>query len=142
MKDATARRLSRAHAWAYRLSRGHLGRRLVNNDMLLLTTRGRRTGRGHTVPLLYLQDGGVVVVIASWGGRDYHPEWFHNLAADPEVTVNIGGVTRRVRARVAHGPERTTWWERALFAYSGYADYQGRTDREIPIVILDPIEEI
>src|SRR5918994_5462186 len=79
MRDATARRLSRLHVLVYRLTGGRIGRRLVNNDMLLLTTCGARTGRKHTVPLLYLRDGETLVVIASWGGRPKNPHWFTNL---------------------------------------------------------------
>jgi deazaflavin-dependent oxidoreductase (nitroreductase family) len=138
MKDITARRLSRFHAGLFRMSGGRIGKRLVANDMLLLTTRGRTSGRAHTVPLLYLPDGEAVVVIASWGGRDYHPDWYLNLVADPAATVNIGGVSRPVTARTAAGKERATWWQRALRAYHGYRDYQSRTSREIPIVVLEP----
>ena len=109
--------------------------------MLLLTTRGRTTGASHTVPLLYLQDGAVVAVIASWGGRDHHPDWYRNLMADPVATLKLGHDERRVEARTAHGQERELWWQRALAAYSGYATYQRRTDREIPIVLFEPISD-
>lgn len=138
MKDATARRLSRLHATIYRVTGGLVGRRLVRNDMLLLTTRGRTTGAPHTVPLLYLQDGKTLVVVASWGGRDHHPDWYRNLAAHPRATVTIGGRESQVEAQRAHGEEREMWWRRAIEAYHGYAGYQGRTEREIPIVMLEP----
>ena len=137
MKDTTARRLSRLHTILFRATRGRIGRRLVNNDMLLLTTHRRSSGRSHTVPLLYLREGDAFVVFASWGGRRYHPDWYHNLRAEPEATVDVRGVNYGVVARVAEGPERTKWWERATNAYNGYADYQRRTNRQIPIVILD-----
>ncbi len=126
------------HTILYRTTRGRLGGRLVGNDMLLLTTRGRKTGRSHTVPLLYLQDGEVFVVIASWGGRDRHPEWYLNLVDHPDAEVDVGGEKRRVRARTAGPTERADWWRRAVDAYDGYTAYQGRTDREIPIVFLKP----
>ena len=138
MKNATARRLSRAHKALYLLSRGRIGGRLVNNDMLLLTTRGRRTGRSHTVPLLYLEEGDALVVIASWGGRDHHPHWYLNLLVKPKAEVRVRGGVWRVEARTAQGTERAAWWQRAVVAYHGYAEYQGRTGREIPIVILEP----
>lgn len=138
MRDGTAKFLSSVHSVAFRLTGGRVGQRLVNNDMLLLTTTGRTTGNSHTVPLLYLQEGEQLVVIASWGGRDHHPEWYLNLLADPRAEVSIGNETRTVRATTAAGAERTLWWQRVTEAYSGYAEYQSRTDRLIPVVLLDP----
>lgn len=138
MRDGTARRLSRLHTMLFRATGGKVGKRLVANDMLLLTTTGRRSGRPHTVPLLYLRDGDRLVVFASWGGRDVHPEWYLNLRASPEADVELPGERRHVVARTAGGVERDAWWARALAAYDGYATYQGHTDREIPVVILDP----
>ena len=138
MRVGTARGLSRLHTVLFRATRGRIGKRLVANDMLLLTTTGRRSGRPHTVPLLYLRDSHRLVVFASWGGRDVHPEWYLNLVASPEAEVELPGERHRVAARTAVGEERDAWWVRALAAYDGYATYQGRTDREIPVVILDP----
>jgi deazaflavin-dependent oxidoreductase (nitroreductase family) len=106
--------------------------------MLLLTTRGRVSGRPHAVSLLYLQDGDTLVVVASWGGRDYHPDWYLNLTAQPAAAVNVGGTSRPVAARIADPEERATWWPRAAEAYPGYQTYQSRTSREIPIVFLEP----
>jgi F420H(2)-dependent quinone reductase len=139
VRDGTARRLSRLHTSVFRLTGGRLGKRLVANDMLLLTTTGRITGRPHTVPLLFLRDGDTLVVFASWGGRDVHPEWYLNLSSRPEVEVELaGGERRRMRARTVDGDERERWWERAMAAYDGYAVYQGRTHRHIPVVLLEP----
>ena len=138
LRDSTARRLSQLHARLYRVTGGRIGKRLVDNDMLLLTTRGRSTGRPHTVPLLFLQDGESLVVIASWGGRDYHPDWYLNLLADPTAQVNSNGTRRPVLARDARDGERALWWQRAQEAYPGYEEYQRRTGREIPIVLLEP----
>jgi deazaflavin-dependent oxidoreductase (nitroreductase family) len=132
--DGTARRLSALHALTYKLTGGRVGRRLVANDMLLLTTAGRKSGRAHTVPLLYLRDGDDVLVIASWGGRDYPPHWYLNLSANPTVQVQIDTDRWSGRAVALDEPERTTWWEKAVEAYSGYATYQGRTERVIPII--------
>ncbi len=106
--------------------------------MLLLTTMGRTSGKSHTVPLLYLQDGETLVVVASWGGRDYHPDWYLNLIAQPAATVNTGGISRPVVARTADQEERAMWWARVQQAYRGYEVYQSRTRREIPIVLLEP----
>jgi deazaflavin-dependent oxidoreductase (nitroreductase family) len=115
-----------------------LGRRLVDNDMLLLTTYGRQTGEAHTVPLLYLTDEDRYVVIASYGGRDSHPDWYMNLVEDPMVKVRIPLSAKTMTARPAEPHERASWWPRVLDAYQGYGTYQSRTDREIPIVFLEP----
>ncbi len=138
MRDATARRLSRFHRGVYRLTRGLVGRRLVHNDMLLLTTSGRRTGTKHTVPLLYLHDRDRLVVIASWGGRPRHPEWYLNLVAEPLAVVQVRTRSWAVRARTADPAERREWWPHVVAAYAGYRDYQSHTDRVIPVVFLEP----
>ncbi len=139
MRDATARRLSTLHTLAYRLTGGRIGRRLVNNDMLLLTTTGRRSRRQHTIPLLYLRDGDSVIVVASWGGRDYPPHWYLNVTADPAVFVQIDGTGWPAVAEELDEPERSTWWQHAVTAYDGYTEYQSRTDRVIPILRLTPM---
>jgi F420H(2)-dependent quinone reductase len=136
VRDINVKLLSRLHTGLYRLTNGHIGRRLVGNDMLLLTTTGRTSGTRHTVPLLYLRDGDRFVVIASYGGRPHHPEWYRNLLADPEATVQIPGETHAVWAATMSTEERSDWWPRVIEAYSDYAVYQSRTDREIPIVWL------
>ncbi len=139
MKDSAVRRWSSVHARLYEMTGGRLGSRLVDNDMLLMTTTGRETGRDHTVPLLYLKDGERLVVIASYGGRPSHPDWFRNLLVDPLVWVRIGGRTIETVARVAEPEEHGVWWPRVVEAYSDYAVYQTRTDRLIPIVFLEPV---
>lgn len=138
MRDATARRLSRLHVAVYRLTGGRIGRRLVRNDMLVLTTTGSKTGREHTVPLLYLRDGDTLVVIASWGGRPQHPQWYTNLLANPRATVQVDSRRWTVRARTATPDERAVWWPRVLATYKGYRLYESNTDRVIPVVFLDP----
>lgn len=139
MKDSSVRRWSRLHTLVYRLSGGRVGKRLVHNDMLLLTTRGRHSKRAHTVPLLYLTDDDRFVVIASYGGRDRHPDWYLNLVSDPLVSVQTPGSVDAMRARVAEPAERRLWWPRVLDAYEGYRAYQTRTSREIPVVFLEPM---
>jgi len=136
MREGTARRLSALHTRLYRLSGGRIGRRLVQNDMLLLTTRGRRSGRPHTVPLLYLRDEDDVFVIASWGGRDQPPHWYLNAISDPAVMVQIDGRRTPAVAAPLPEPERTTRWNQAVRAYGGYARYQARTQRVIPVLRL------
>lgn len=141
MRDSSVRRWSALHKDLYRLTRGRLGRRLVDNDILLLTTTGRRTGREHTVPLLYLTDGPRLVVVASYGGRPIHPAWYLNLDHQPKVTVQIGSHAMAMVARSAGPEKRAQWWPRIVDAYDGYSTYQSRTDREIPIVFLEPLDQ-
>jgi deazaflavin-dependent oxidoreductase (nitroreductase family) len=139
MRDSSVKRWSRFHRELYRLTGGLLGSRLVGNDMLLLTTRGRKTGADHTVPLLYIGHQGALAVIASYGGRDHHPEWYLNLVADPVVTARMRNRIVRLTARTAAPAERETLWPRVVASYPDYAVYQERTEREIPIVLLEPI---
>lgn len=144
MRDVTARRLSALHRVIYRASGGSVGKRFVNNDMLLLTTTGRNTGTKHTVPLLYLSGPGrpsrevEFYVIASWGGRPNHPEWYLNLLGQPLVGVQVEGRRFPAEATPLEEPERSVWWQRATEAYDGYRTYQSRTGRVIPVVRLDP----
>lgn len=129
--------MSALHTLVYRTTSGRLGRRLVNNDMLLLTTVGRSTGRQRTVPLLYLREGSRLVIIASYGGRPTHPEWYRNLEAHPRASVQILGEHFDVEATTMTETERHEWWPRIVDAYSGYAAYQSRTDRQIPVAWLE-----
>lgn len=136
MKDSTARRLSTLHTVLFRTTGGRIGKRLVNNDMLLLSTIGSTTGKRHTVPLLYLRDGDDYVIIASWGGRPENPQWYRNLQAQPRTTIQVLGEKIPVTARTANPTERARLWPLILAAYDGYAEYESRTTREIPVVIL------
>jgi deazaflavin-dependent oxidoreductase (nitroreductase family) len=104
----------------------------------LLEHRGRRTGKRRTTPLVYLRDGDRVVVVASQAGRPQHPLWFRNLEADPDVSVQIKGDRRPMRARTAASTERAELWARLVALYSDYDSYQSWTEREIPVVILEP----
>lgn len=104
--------------------------------MMLLTTVGSSTGREHTVPLLYLEDDGALVVVASYGGRPGHPQWFKNLLANPQGRAQIGNESFPVDSRVASPGERALLWPRVIDAYDGYRVYQSRTERVIPLVIL------
>jgi F420H(2)-dependent quinone reductase len=128
------------HTLAYRASGGRVGQVIPGlGRMLLLDHVGARSGTKRTSPLLYFRDGDDVVVVASKGGFPKHPAWFHNLMAHPDMTVQISGERRRVRARVASPEERARLWPRAVRTYRGYADYQRRSGgREIPLVILEP----
>ncbi len=104
----------------------------------LLEHRGRRTGKVRTTPLVYLQDADRVVVVASQAGRRHHPLWLRNIEADPAVTVHIRGERRPMRARTADAEERAALWPRLVDLYADYDSYQSWTDREIPVVLLEP----
>jgi F420H(2)-dependent quinone reductase len=138
VRDSEVKRWSAFHRVLFETTNGVLGRRLVGNDMLLLTTHGRRTGEAHTVPLLYLREGERLLVIASYGGRDRHPQWYLNLLADPSVSARIGRRNVALTARTASPSEREVWWPKVVAAYGDYAVYQQRTERKIPVVALEP----
>ena len=106
--------------------------------MLLLDHLGARSAVNRTTPLVYVRDGPNVVLIASKGGYPRHPAWFHNLVEHPETTVQIGSRHLAVRARIAKSEERARLWPKAVEVYPGYETYRRRTDREIPLVILEP----
>jgi deazaflavin-dependent oxidoreductase (nitroreductase family) len=108
------------------------GRRVV-------TTRGNKTGKLRKTPLLRVEHGGEYALVASQGGRPRHPVWYHNLKADPEaVTIQDGPQPFDVRVRELTGDERAEWWERAVAAYPPYAEYQQRTERQIPVFLATP----
>lgn len=129
------------HIWLYRVSGGRIGGRfpVSKAPVVLLTTVGRRSGEARTVPLIHLEDGERLVIVASQGGMPAHPAWYHNLVAHPRVTVETGRRVRDMDARVADDAERAALWPRLVAMYAGYDEYQARTDRRIPVVILDPV---
>lgn len=126
------------HRLVYRVSGGRLLGHVAGMPVLLLTTTGRRTGERRTTPLTYFHDGDDLVVIASNGGENRPPRWWLNLGADPRATVTIGGAERRMTARPATRDEHTRLWPVITDVHPGYAAYQRRTDRPIPVVILSP----
>jgi len=114
---------------------GHVWRE--GSTVLLLTTTGRKTGVEHTIPLIYGMDGGNPVIVASKGGAPEHPGWYRNLVKTPEAEVQILGERFRVRARDAGGAERERLWELMNTIWPHYAEYQEKTDRQIPVVVLE-----
>jgi F420H(2)-dependent quinone reductase len=128
------------HAAIYRASGGKLAGRMFNSPVLLLITTGRKTGRERTTPLLYLGDGKNLVVVASVGGAPRHPDWYWNLKANPEARVQLQERTLRVSAQEAEGEEKRRLWRRVVQMYPPYEDYQRRTEREIPVFVLRPME--
>jgi F420H(2)-dependent quinone reductase len=122
----------------YRITRGRLMGKVGRVPVLLLTSTGRRTGQSRTAPVLYLADGDRVVVIGSNAGNTHAPAWSHNLKANPDAEIEIGGRRRTVRARVTEGEERSELWHRMNAQYGGFDDYDRRTSREIAVFVLDP----
>jgi deazaflavin-dependent oxidoreductase (nitroreductase family) len=133
------RRLMGVHTLLYRATHGVVGHHIpgISAPMLLLDHVGAKSGTKRTSPLLYIRDGDDLVIVASKGGYPRNPAWFYNLRANPETTVQVGSERRPVRARVANPEERARLWPRVVDAYAGYDDYQRRTGREIPLVILE-----
>jgi deazaflavin-dependent oxidoreductase (nitroreductase family) len=128
-----------AHKLVYRLSGGLIGHRVpFLPKMLLLDHVGAKSGTKRTTPLVYVDDGDAFVVVASKGGHPRNPAWFHNLRANPETTAQVGTRKVDVTARVATAAERKRLWPKVVDAYGGYRGYQERTDRQIPLVMLEP----
>ena len=127
------------HTAVYRATGGVIGHHVPGAPpMLLLDHIGAKSGKVRTTPLAYLRDGDDIVLVASKGGHPRNPAWFHNLVANPDTTVQVGSERRAVHVRVADPEERARLWPKVVDLYSGYRDYQERTDREIPLVILEP----
>lgn len=122
----------------YRLSGGRLGGRINEAPVLLLTTTGRKSGQERTAPVVYLADGDDLVVIGSNAGHNRTPAWSLNLKANPDAEVEVGRERRSVRARVAEGEERADLWRKHNVQYSGFDEYEARTDRDIALFVLEP----
>ena len=127
------------HQWLYDTTDGRIGRSLGGRPMLLLRHVGRKTGAKRTSALLYVPDGTNMAVIASKGGDPKNPAWFHNITSAGEAEVQVGRETMPVKVRVAEGEERERLWKRAdEINQGGYSAYQKKTDRKIPVVVLEP----
>jgi deazaflavin-dependent oxidoreductase (nitroreductase family) len=126
------------HVQRYRETDGEVGHTWKRGSkILLLTTSGRKTGKQTTTPLIYEQAGDGYVVVASKGGAPTHPGWYRNLAKDPNVEVQVKGDVFPARARTAEGEERERLWKLAAQQWPDYDAYQTRTDRQIPVVVLE-----
>lgn len=138
-KDLVARALTSFHEMVFRASNGRIAGRFSGMPVVRLTTTGRKSGKARTTMLTApVQDGERIVLVASYGGDDRHPAWFLNLRDHPDVEVMTQGRTLPMRARVATPEEKTELWPRVVAAYRGYGQYQERTTRDIPLVILEP----
>jgi deazaflavin-dependent oxidoreductase (nitroreductase family) len=125
----------------YRATGGKLFGRMGKSPILLLNTVGRKTGRKRTSPLLYIMDGEDFVVIASKGGAPTHPAWYLNLRANSDASVEIGDREVQVEAEVADPEDKPRLWQMMVEMYPTYDDYQRKTEREIPLLVLRPVEE-
>jgi deazaflavin-dependent oxidoreductase (nitroreductase family) len=140
--DFTLKAMNAIHHGLLTITGGHLGWDLANMPVLELTTVGRKSGEPRTVMLTSpYQEGDTLVIVASRGGDDHHPAWFLNLQANPAVEVSRKGKrNQKMTARVATPDERARMWPEITKKYSNYAGYQTRTTREIPVVLLEPVD--
>ena len=128
------RLFSNLHAGLYRLTRG--GAQNPNYPTMLLTVTGRKSGRSHTVPLIYIEDGQRLVIAAAYAGSDSNPAWWLNLRANPQAPAQVNNATFDVEAALAPAEERPRLWQRLVEMYPYFTDYQNRTTRQIPVIIL------
>ncbi|UFR00695.1 nitroreductase family deazaflavin-dependent oxidoreductase [Streptomyces sp. Go40/10] len=127
----------------YESSGGTKGTTLLDTGMpvIVLTTRGAKSGKIRKTPLMRVEHEGRYAAVASLGGAPKHPVWYFNVKSDPHVELQDGAVKRDMRAREVTGAEKAEWWERAVAAFPPYADYQEKTSREIPVFVLEPLDE-
>ena len=128
------------HSLVYRLSGGRIGGTMGKAPVLLLTVTGRKSGKPRTTPLLYSRDGDHLVVIGSKGGDPRHPAWYLNLQG-ADANVEVGRERRHVRARDAEGEKRDRLWRQMTAIWPAYDEYQQKTPRQIPVVVLEPVTE-
>ncbi len=126
------------HVRKYRETGGREGHDWMGTATLILTTRGRSSGQPRPTPLIYGQDGDNYVVVASKGGAPTHPAWYLNLERDPRAEIQVWAKTMTVSARAATGPERERLWKLMVAQWPAYDEYQTKTKREIPVVVLEP----
>jgi deazaflavin-dependent oxidoreductase (nitroreductase family) len=123
----------------YESSGGTEGTTMRGMPVVVLTMRGAKTGKIRKVTLMRVEHEGRYAAVASMGGAPRNPVWYHNLLADPDLTLQDGTEHYRLRARELDGAEREAWWQRCVAAYPDYADYQVRTSRRIPVFVLEPV---
>jgi deazaflavin-dependent oxidoreductase (nitroreductase family) len=131
---------ARKQAEAYEASGGAKAADLRGRPVIVLTSVGARTGKLRKTALMRVEHDGVYAVVASLGGAPKHPVWYHNLVKEPHVELQDGALTRDYLAREVSGDEKATWWARAVEAWPDYARYQAKTEREIPVFVLEPLD--
>ena len=131
---------AREQAELFERTRGAEGNTLRGRPIILLTSVGAKSGKLRKTPLMRVEHDGEYAVVASKGGAPEHPVWYYNLVAHPLVELQDGAVTKDYLARLVTGEEREIWWERAVATWPDYAGYATRTDREIPVFVLTPVE--
>ncbi|HVE95034.1 MAG TPA: nitroreductase family deazaflavin-dependent oxidoreductase [Acidimicrobiales bacterium] len=138
-KDEVAKLVNTVHRTLFQVTNGRVGGTIVGMPAVILTTTGRKSGKKRTSMLTSpVQEGGRVVLVASYGGDERHPQWYLNLQNNSAVELVGFGKNQRMTARTANAEERADLWPKITERYKGYADYQTKTDREIPVVILEP----
>ena len=130
---------SREQADKYAESGGAEAADMQGKPIILLTTVGARTGKIRKTPLMRVEHDGEYAIVASLGGAPQNPVWYHNVKKNPRVELQDGAVTRDYDAREVTGDEKAAWWERAVAAYPDYAEYQKKTERQIPVFVLSPV---
>jgi len=130
---------ARENAEEYMASGGEKGTELKGRPVILLTTIGAKTGKIRKTPLMRVEHGGEYAVVASLGGAPKNPVWYYNIVANPRVELQDGAETRDYDSREVFGDEKAAWWERAVATWPDYAEYQTKTDRQIPVFVLTPV---
>jgi F420H(2)-dependent quinone reductase len=130
---------ARQQAEKFEASGGTEANTLLGKPIVVLTTRGNKSGKLRKTPLMRVEHDGQYAVVASLGGAPQHPVWYHNLLADPHVELQDGAAKQDLVAREVTGEEKAVWWERAVRAWPAYAEYQNKTDRRIPVFVLDRV---
>ena len=139
IKDSLGKAVNVVHRTVYNVSGGRIGGSGLGMPVVILTTIGRKSGQPRTTMLTApVAEEDRVVVVASWGGDDRHPQWFRNVEANPDVELTLRNKKRKMRAHVATPEERAELWPRITKDHANYAGYQRRTEREIPLVIIEP----
>lgn len=139
--DPSPDKRTRDQVEEYEKSGGRRANTLADTGLpvVIVTTRGRRSGKVRKFPLMRVEHNGEYALVASKGGSPEHPVWYHNLKASPQVMVQDGPEARDFQVREVSGAERDQWWERAVAAYPSYADYQTKTSRQIPVFVATPV---
>ena len=134
--------ISKIHGLIYRISKGRIGKNLGSVEILLLTTKGRRSGKKRTVPLTAIPYGQKYILVASFGGSPVHPAWLMNIQHNPIVSIRVGSSDRKAEASIVEStePQYAELWEKAIATYSGYDNYRQATSRHIPLAIISTEE--